>query len=799
MSRTPARREHCFAPILGLILLTLGAAELQAQCQLTWQPGTPIQAPSGRVMTLCNTAAGELVVGGRFLEAGPQIVNRIARWDGAAWHALGVGVDDQVNAVVQLPNGDLIAAGKFLHAGGVAANHVARWDGSTWSPLGPGLDGDVVDLAVMPNGDVIAAGTFQASGTASTPLVARWNGSTWSQLGAGVPLTAVDQIELLANGDLAVVGDPWNGGQGGNELRRWNGAVWSNFPFAVFNVGAIAVAPNGDVAIAGQFGLTVGVAVWDGTNLTQLAGPPTFGLYYRNNGSLLGMTGGNGFVRQWNGSGWVQLGGLPGVPSAVLHERASGDLMVGGGGTGELAPFPRSLAGFDGIEWTRWEAVPQLHVDYAIAANGDLYGGGVTGSLADVQRWNGSQWHSIGPGVAGVVNSLAGLADGGLFAVGSFLSSTGIEFAMRWDGASWSSASTGIGNPVNAVIQSPDGTIYAAPDQSGSDAVRWFDGNQWLPVGTGMLGTAYALACLPNGDLLAGGYLFHGGSLTLDCMRWDGATWSSFGSPLSGRILSLLARDDGTVVAGGEQLLPTAGFPVVEFDGSAWSALGAPFDDRVTSLRAMPNGDVLATGTFENVGTTSVGRLARWNGVAWTGIGQGANAVVTASGLSRDGDLFVSGYFTRVGGQPSAALARASTSCPAAVASYGSGCVGPAGPVTLAAVDPPWGGAQFRTRANGIPANSLVVSLIGSAAAAVPLGPLVPQALSGCSLLTSSNLAELTAPSAGVAEPVVTIPPAAGLIGATFYQQVLAVQFDPAFNILTVSSSNGLAATIGFF
>ena len=41
------------------------------------------------------------------------------------------------------PNGDLIAAGSFTTAGGVTVNRIARWDGSTWSALGTGMNNSV--------------------------------------------------------------------------------------------------------------------------------------------------------------------------------------------------------------------------------------------------------------------------------------------------------------------------------------------------------------------------------------------------------------------------------------------------------------------------------------------------------------------------------------------------------------------------------------------------------------------------------------------------------------------------------
>src|SRR5688500_16979329 len=54
------------------------------------------------------------------------------------WSALGTGVNDQVNSLAVM-NGELYAAGKFSTAGGTSANRVAKWNGTGWSALGAGI------------------------------------------------------------------------------------------------------------------------------------------------------------------------------------------------------------------------------------------------------------------------------------------------------------------------------------------------------------------------------------------------------------------------------------------------------------------------------------------------------------------------------------------------------------------------------------------------------------------------------------------------------------------------------------
>ena len=119
---------------------------------------------------------------------------------------------------------------------------------------------------------------------------------------------------------------------------------------------------------------------------------------------------------------------------------------------------------------------------------------------------------------------------------------------------------------------------------------------------------------------------------------------------------------------------------------------------------------------------------AAWDGAAWDGVGSGtnglsANGPVTSAGLTRDGELFVAGSFTRVAGLPSAGWGRAITNCPAQVQAYGSGCIGPAGPVVLTALTPPWSGGEYRTRIYGRPGSSLALNVLGATMQSLPLAP----------------------------------------------------------------------------
>jgi hypothetical protein len=165
--------------------------------------------------------AGELVVCGNFTSAGGIGANRIAKWNGSAWSALGLGLNSDAYALTVIGS-DLYVGGSFTAVGGVGVNRVARWNGS-WSALGTGTNNAVYSLANN-NGQLLLGGSFTSAGGISANRIARWNGTNWSALSSG--MTGGDPIQVLA---IALYGGmPYAGGDfsnaGGiivNNIARW--------------------------------------------------------------------------------------------------------------------------------------------------------------------------------------------------------------------------------------------------------------------------------------------------------------------------------------------------------------------------------------------------------------------------------------------------------------------------------------------------------------------------------------------------------------------------------------------------
>jgi hypothetical protein len=187
-------------------------------------------------------AAPSLYVGGNFTTAGGTPANNIARWNGATWSALGAGTAGNggwvrsICAYTASGSGTQIyAGGDFTSAGGIPLNFIARWNGAAWSALGStvGTSGGVFAMTVY-GGNLVVGGAFPTVGTpTSVPpsdvacnYVAKWNGTAWSAFGSGVNSTVnalfVDGGSLYLGGNFTTAS-----GTPANRIARWNGGGFS--------------------------------------------------------------------------------------------------------------------------------------------------------------------------------------------------------------------------------------------------------------------------------------------------------------------------------------------------------------------------------------------------------------------------------------------------------------------------------------------------------------------------------------------------------------------------------------------
>jgi len=138
-----------------------------------------------------NAVYHDLYIGGAFTQAGGISANRIAKWSSeplfGGWSALGTGMNGFVAAIsLARVSGELVlyAGGDFTLAGSVfPANRVAKWNGTAWSALGAGV-GSSLEEAVYAlktrSGGVLVGGKFSSAGGVARNNFAYWSGSAWT-------------------------------------------------------------------------------------------------------------------------------------------------------------------------------------------------------------------------------------------------------------------------------------------------------------------------------------------------------------------------------------------------------------------------------------------------------------------------------------------------------------------------------------------------------------------------------------------------------------------------------------------
>lgn len=385
---------------------------------------------------------GDLVVGGGWDVWGRCCPMKypVTRWNGTTWTKLGSGMDNNVYALLPLPDGSFLAGGEFNSTDGYPTPYVARWNDSEWTTMdqGAGMNAQVTALATLPNGDVVAGGNFTESNGVSTNHIAFWDGLDSVPLGSGVN-DSVSALAVLADGDVIAGGAFTAAGDvSANRIARWDGLSWSSLGSGMNgSVYALIVMPNGEIVAGGAFTTAGGISA--------------------------------NRIARWNGSEWSALGaGFQGWVY-VLGLMPNGDLVAGSSSSSSYT--------FSRWNGTTWSPLASSLNGWArallVMPNGDLVAGGSFYNVGGVNnnavvRWDGAAWSALGTGFAegsssSVVYSLAALPDGGLVAGGSFYSTGGVltRNIARWDGSAWSDLGVGMNSSVHAVALLPSGDLVA--------------------------------------------------------------------------------------------------------------------------------------------------------------------------------------------------------------------------------------------------------------------------------------------------------------------------------------------------
>jgi hypothetical protein len=604
---------------------------------------------------------GSLYVGGRFEKAGGVTVNHIARWDGTTWQALGAGVsrpdsssEVEVNAIAVDSQGAVYASGRFTMAGEVPVNYIARWDGAAWHALGGGLRSESTALALGPDGSLYASRSFAIAdmNDLSASFVARWDGAAWHDLGTGPgkpPFVYVHHLAVDQAGMLYAGGSFLNSATSTpQDIARWDGTSWQSLGSGLeYGVTAMAIGPGGTVYAATGDSR---IARWDGA-WTQLPGQlngAASALATTADGTLYAAADFSSLtvrplrIARWDGAAWNQLSALTGEglggPLNDMLAAPDGSIYVAGDFWHAGSVMASGVARWDGAAWHAlgsnlhgWVRSLALGPDGALYAGGDLQLAGEDFAL-QVVRWNGTAWQSLGGAVTdrnvGTITALAVAPDGTVY-VGGLLGGMGFTSIGRWNGTVWQDVGGGLGDPDNGLVQdlaiAPDGSLYAAGrfsvvDGAAVDAsvARW-DGSDWQAIDGATAPWSYVYQLeFHAGSLYAAGETFTMTNPGAGVARWDGAQWQSIpDSGLQGEfkyIFDLAFDQAGNLFIGGlfTQVGAQPAHNIARWDGSQWHAMGSGANGVVRRLVVDASGRLYAGGEFSRAGSTGSGRIARW-------------------------------------------------------------------------------------------------------------------------------------------------------------------------------------------
>lgn len=232
-----------------------------------------------------------------------------------------------------------------------------------------------------------------------------------------------------------------------------------------------------------------------------------------------------------------------------------------------------------------------------------------------VARWDGTQWRALGSGLAfgaspGRAHALGRLPDGSLVAGGFFSTAGGVPAAnvARWDGAAWQSLGSGTNGGINCILSDAEGRLWfggsftQAGSQPASRVARW-DGTAWSPMTGGPSASVLDMAWDADGRLLV--------CTSQHVMRWDGIAWATLpqvpGQPYTSRLVVL--PDGSVLVAGFGSIGGVFADHLFRWDGATWT-LVATANGAVNELRAEEDGSVVVAGGFTAVAGIAAQRLA---------------------------------------------------------------------------------------------------------------------------------------------------------------------------------------------
>jgi len=522
---------------------------------------------------------GEVFVSGEFTRVGDVSVTSCARWDGAAWHAVGIGPGapgERVQIRTTVAVDDHLMAFALLGEYPTQRSAMLSWDGAQWTELvsETGVQVTWVTAMAQHEGELFASGSFDlGNGGGVVQRFARWSPQGWQIAGSATPNTGSGDLHVH---DGVLYANSLNGGR----LLRWRGEEWDPIEIVSQNMGLISAIGswNGELVIAAPFSFAWYLPATRIVRVTP-SGPRIIPegassvvratLSHEGELFVLGEFGAIGGVvanraAAWDGAHWRTLGEYYASSPRVMLRAVDGEAY---------AAFDQGALHWDGGQWVdNWFVTRNLvrhqNMWYSVHA-------------ANLHWWNGTTWIAIGG-----------------------------AFAESWR------------TPVAEVCEF-QGHLYAAGEFQGIGGVtarniaKW-DGAQWQPVGAGTNGEITDLAAF-NGELIACGLFTQaGGASANHIAAWNGVSWRPLHSGCDGFVNRLFVYRDNLIAAG--NFTSAGGNPmgrIARWNGTNWSPLGLGLDGTTDDYYGVYSlsefrGELIVGSSFLSAGGQPSAFLARW-------------------------------------------------------------------------------------------------------------------------------------------------------------------------------------------
>ncbi len=264
-------------------------------------------------------------------------------------------------------------------------------------------------------------------------------------------------------------------------------------------------------------------------------------------------------------------------------------------------------------------------------------------SIAYIAMWDGNQWHSLGEGVNGPVESIASTGNNDIYVGGTFTSAGGdtVNNVAKWNGSSWEALTepTGTSNGVNGSVLDitvSNNAVFLGGKFTHATGVpvnyiaKWnWTTHEWSDLNGGVNFWVYSVAAFNSGVVAGGAFSAIGGETYNYIAYWDGSGWMHLGSGSSTNVFDVEVSASGGLYANGNfsQEAGSGASQLAMWQGGQWIALGNPqfYAGGSTKITTADNLSIyILTSPYSYFPSANNARgILFWNGNSWSGMGSG--------------------------------------------------------------------------------------------------------------------------------------------------------------------------------